>query len=127
MSMIFVFGSNEAGIHGAGAALHAVIKYEAEYGIPFGPTGNSFAIPTKDKTIKRTLPLLTINLYVEGFLAYARKNLETKFQITCIGCGLAGLKHEDIAPMFNDAPINCFFDELWRDYLPRQAKFWGTF
>lgn len=51
---------------------------------------------------------------------------ELTFQVTCIGCGLAGLKHEDIAPMFKDAPGNCVFDTLWKPWLP-DAEFWGTF
>ena len=49
MTTIFVFGSNKAGIHGAGAALHAKLKYEAKIGSWIGRTGNAYAIPTKNK------------------------------------------------------------------------------
>ena len=45
---IFVFGSNEAGRHGKGAALHASRHYGATYGVGFGRTGDAWAIPTKD-------------------------------------------------------------------------------
>jgi hypothetical protein len=31
---IFVFGSNEAGIHGKGAALDAYLRFNAERGVP---------------------------------------------------------------------------------------------
>ena len=53
---IFVFGSNEAGRHGKGAALHARQHYGAKYGVGFGRTGDAWAIPTKDAQL-RTLPL----------------------------------------------------------------------
>ena len=46
---IFVFGSNLAGRHGKGAALDAKNKYGAIYGVGFGRTGNSYAIPQKTK------------------------------------------------------------------------------
>lgn len=126
--MVFVFGSNEAGIHGAGAARHALLHRKAQMGVSFGPTGQCFAIPTKDQTVSRTLPLMDIKAYVEHFLKYARRNERDQiFQVTCIGCGLAGLKHEDIAPMFSRAPVSCLFDTQWHPYLPDTAKFWGTF
>lgn len=125
--MIFVFGSNEGGYHGAGAARTAREQYDAEMGVPFGPTGRAFAIPTKDSNIRKTLPLLTINLYVEAFLAYAKMAYAVNFQVTCIGCGLAGLKHQDIAPMFADAPDNCYFDTQWVPILGPDRNYWGTF
>jgi hypothetical protein len=46
-NQIFVFGSNEKGIHGKGAALQAKKVFGAVQGCGFGLTGNSFAIPTK--------------------------------------------------------------------------------
>ena len=45
---IFVFGSNLAGRHGKGAALHAKLHYGAIVGRGVGRQGNSYAIPTKD-------------------------------------------------------------------------------
>ena len=102
---IFVFGSNEAGKHGAGAALYAAKKYGAQYGVGFGPSGNSFAIPTKDFFINK-LPLDSVKFYVDLFLCYAEENPETKFRLTAIGCGLAGFKVEEIVPLFDRAPSN---------------------
>ncbi|MNF39608.1 hypothetical protein D3C84_205840 [compost metagenome] len=113
---IFVFGSNEAGIHGAGAALLAYQKRGARYGFSYGHSGDSFAIPTKNEDIQ-TLPLDMINAYVCGFLAYATGKRKLKFMVTRIGCGLAGYKNEDIAPMFIGAPLNCMFEESWRPFL----------
>lgn len=123
--MIFVFGSNEAGVHGAGAAKHAVDKQGALWGKSYGHYGNSFAIPTKDEYIE-TMPLDRIQQYVEGFLAYAKGHRKLKFKVTCIGCGLAGYKHEDIAPMFKMAPSNCWFDSKWKPWLGEDRTYWGT-
>ena len=50
--MIFVFGSNLAGRHGAGAALCALREHGAIYGQGVGLQGNSYAIPTKDSKFK---------------------------------------------------------------------------
>jgi hypothetical protein len=138
--MVFVFGSNEAGRHGAGAAKYALEERGAMLGIGYGHTyekrwigdvdkAHSFAIPTKDRFIRHTLHLSTIQAYVHGFLAYAAGRPDLDFQVTCIGCGLAGLEHRDIAPMFapgDDFP-NVYFDELWKPWLGPNAKFWGTF
>lgn len=125
---IFVFGSNEAGLHGAGAARFARERKGAQMGVAFGITGNSFAIPTKDKTIRNTLPLPVINGHVREFINFANRYPELEFQVTRIGCGLAGLQDEDIASMFQHAPSNCWFDEKWRPLLGTENhKYWGTF
>lgn len=103
---VFVFGSNEAGRHGKGAAKFAYQSRGARWGGGFGHFGNSFAIPTKDRQIK-TLPLPYIAEYVSKFVEYAQLNPQWQFQVTPIGCGLAGYKPAQIAPMFRDAPANC--------------------
>ena len=106
MTDIFVFGSNLAGRHGKGAARFARNQHGAQYGIGVGRTGNAYAIPTKDGTL-RTLPLVEIRKHVVAFVAYARANPTLRFDITAIGTGLAGYSHEEIAPMFKDVPANC--------------------
>jgi hypothetical protein len=112
---IFVFGSNLAGRHGKGAALYALKNHGAIYGVGEGPQGTSFAIPTKDEKL-RTLELPTINLYVQAFLAHASACPELTFNVTRIGCGLAGYQDHQIAPFFKGAPNNCNLPEGWRDY-----------
>lgn len=102
---IFVFGSNLAGRHGKGAALWAAKNRGAVYGVGVGHRGDSYAIPTKDLQIK-TLPLARIRQYVEDFLAFARANSDLTFELTPIGCGLAGYSPAEIAPMFKNAPAN---------------------
>lgn len=92
---IFVFGSNEAGIHGGGAAKTAQEKFGAIYGVPFGLMGQSFAIPTKDTRIE-TLPLSDILNYLVSFIKFTIDNPQLKFYLTKIGCGLAGYTTNDI-------------------------------
>ncbi len=108
--MIFVFGSNLAGRHGKGAALYARQHHGAIYGQGKGRQGNSYAIPTKGGDM-RPLPLERIGGYVAEFLQYASDNYALSFQVTPIGCGLAGFKPEQIAPMFASAPENCVLPE----------------
>ena len=64
--MIFVFGSNIRGIHGAGAALYARQHCGAICERGVGPQGRSYAIPTKDDNL-RPLPLDVIGNYVSKF------------------------------------------------------------
>lgn len=105
INKIFVFGSNLRGVHGAGAAKFALENRGAVYGKGHGHYGNSYALPTKDRQIK-TLPLTEIAVYAEVFKEYARENPDLQFQLTPVGCGLAGYKYTDIAPFFKDCPDN---------------------
>lgn len=109
---IFVFGSNLAGRHGAGAALYARKHHGAEYGVGIGRTGNSYAIPTKDANLK-VLGVQSILSSVKEFKRYARAHPELQFQVTKIGCGLAGYSESVIMPMFKNAPANCILPEGW--------------
>jgi hypothetical protein len=102
---IFVFGSNLAGRHGAGAAKWAVENRGARWWQGIGLQGNSYGIPTKDENIV-TLSLDRIQGYVDDFLRFAEDNPDMTFQLTPIGCGLAGLTPEQIAPMFSSASGN---------------------
>lgn len=106
MKDVFVFGSNEGGFHGAGSALEAMKNHGAIYGKGWGLHGDSFAIPTKDHAF-RVLPINQIADYVFRFVRFAKANPGMRFNIVAIGCGLAGFKPEQIAPMFKDAPHNC--------------------
>ena len=113
---IFVFGSNLAGIHGAGAALTARLNYGARLGVGIGITGHSYAIPTKDENFD-CLSLDQIKVYVDTFIEYTKTYPTTTFFITRVGCGLAGNHDSDIAPMFNNCGDNCSFAEQWKGYL----------
>lgn len=109
---IFVFGSNLAGRHGKGAALFALKNHGAIYGQGHGLQGNSYGIPTKDSRLN-VLSLETIEIYVQNFRIFAAINPQLTFNITRIGCGLAGYKDEQIAPMFIGCSENCKLPEEW--------------
>lgn len=112
--LIFVFGSNTAGRHGAGAARTARELYGAEYGRGIGLVGQSYAIPTKDNDI-RPLPIAMIAHNVAEFVKFTQTSGK-KFYVTPVGTGLAGFSHAVIAPMFIGAQ-NCWFPEEWEKYL----------
>lgn len=110
---IFVFGSNESGIHGAGAAKQAM-KWGATWGQSYGLSGQTFAIPTKDASVYRTLSISKIKEYVDRFYTFAKNNSNLIFLVTEIGCGKAKLKHSEIGPLF----ANC--KELENVVLPEK-------
>lgn len=116
-NQIFVFGSNLSGFHGAGAAKTAIDKFGAVLYKPHGLQGKSYAIPTKDKSVRNTLPIEEIKIYVDQFIEFAKQNQQLEFLVTEIGCGLAGLKPFEIAPLFINAV------ELKNVHLPE--KFWN--
>ena len=117
---IFVFGSNLSGIHGGGAAKLAKDKFGAKLGVSTGVTGQCYAIPTKSEYIVRTLTIKEIKPYVDDFISFASENKDYTFLVTEIGCGLAGLKHEHIAPLFKLVET----EDIGNIHLPQ--KFWDN-
>jgi hypothetical protein len=115
---IFVFGSNESGRHGKGAAKTAM-KWGAVYGQAYGLQGRTFGIPTVDASISTKLKIERVKYYVDKFYDFAKNHKELKFLVTEIGCGLAGFTAEEIAPLFKDCA------KLENVYLPR--RFWEIF
>lgn len=114
---IFLFGANVQGRHGAGAALYAWQNHGAIYGQPRGLQGNSYAIVTKE--LRRDHPKITLAYIaseVNEFLKYARLHPELTFNVTRIGCGLAGFTDEQIAPLFKDHPFNCKMPKEWEKF-----------
>ena len=97
---VFVFGSNLAGSHGGGAAWIAYQNFGAIWGQGVGLQGQSYAIPTMQGGVE------TIKPYVDEFIRFAKEHKELKFYVTRIGCGIAGFRDEEIAPLFYHA-INC--------------------
>jgi len=112
---IFVFGSNLSGMHGGGAA-KAAMKWGAVWGNPTGLQGNTYAIPTKSENYASTLTIDEIKPYVIDFVKFAKDNPDLRFYVTEIGCGLANMVYDDIAPLFKEAM------EVENIFLP--AKFW---
>ena len=94
---IFVFGSNLQGSHGGGAAAAAVRYFGAIWGQGVGMQGQCYAIPTMHGGVDAIRP------YVDEFIDYAIQHPELTFLVTRIGCGIAGFKDADIAPLFSAA------------------------
>ena len=110
---VFVFGSNLAGVHGAGAARKAM-EWGAVWGQGVGLQGQTYAIPTMQGGVD------TIKPYVDEFLAFAKSHPELKFLVTEIGCGIAGFTVEEIAPLFKAA----LGEEYGNVFLPE--RFYGV-
>lgn len=112
-NQIFVYGSNEAFRHGAGAA-KAALAFGAKHGIgPF--CGQTYGISTKDSDIQ-TLEIDDIAIHVNHFVEFAYMRPQLTFLVSAIGCGLAGYSPSDIAPLFTEAA------RLPNVYLP--SSFW---
>jgi len=99
---VFVFGSNKSGAHVGGAAKLA-LHWGARWGEYHGLYGQTYAIPTKGHSAIGTLPLIEIKPYANVFLYESQKDPEKEFLVTEIGCGLAGLTPQNVAPMFAKA------------------------
>ena len=93
---IFVFGSNLEGMHGGGAARLAYNKFGAIWGQGVGLQGQSYGIPTMHGGVEAIKP------YVDEFIEFAKSHPELTFLVTRIGCGIAGFRDEEIAPLFNE-------------------------
>ena len=107
---VFVFGSDEFGNHDGGAARLALERFGAILGQARGLQGQSYAIPTNGVDIG------TIARYVEEFIWFADQHPDMTFLVTRIGCGVAGYRDEDIAPLF------AYAYSLPNIFLP--ASFW---
>ncbi|MDE6309073.1 MAG: hypothetical protein K2L93_07730 [Muribaculaceae bacterium] len=107
---IFVFGSNLAGVHASGAARCAVENFGAVMGQGVGLQGQSYAIPTMQGGID------TIKPYVDQFIDFARECDQNTFYVTRIGCGIAGFKDEEIAPLFEEA-LNLYNVRLPKSFV----------
>ena len=94
---VFVFGSNLQGHHFGGAARIANEKFVAIFGQGVGLQGQSYAIPTMQGGVE------TIRPYVDEFIEFAKQHPELVFLVTRIGCGIAGFKDSEIAPLFTAA------------------------
>ena len=116
---IWVFGSNLAGRHGAGAAKLAAALYGAVRGNGHGRMGRCFAIPTKDEKLA-VIGLHEIQASIKNFLCYATEHADIPFFVTRVGCGLAGYHDAQIAPMFKCAPANCSLPDIWKPYLEQK-------
>ena len=115
---IFVFGSNEIGIHGKGAAKTAK-KWGAKHLQGIGLMGQTYGIPTvKELRPYTVLSVSKIKKHVDDFIIFAKENKDKFFFITEIGCGLAGHSVNDIAPLFQKV--------MELDNISMPKKFWDV-
>ena len=123
--MILVFGSNLAGRHGKGAALHAAKHFGAHEGVGEGMTGRSYAIPTKDERL-RVRSWADVCNSVDRFLKFAATHgKDETFLLTPIGCGLAGYNAANMWRFIQSCgvPINVVFTAHWsNDHMIAQEK-----
>ncbi len=108
---IFVFGSNIQGAHGGGAAWFAHKAFGAEWGVGEGLTGRTYALPTMEGKA-------SMQHAVEHFIACAKQHPELTFLVTAVGCGIAGYRPNEVAPLFREAT------SLENVYLP--MVFWDV-
>lgn len=115
---IMVFGSNLSGIHGAGAARYALQHHGAIMGQGMGLQGTSYALPTKGVNIS-FMKLEDIARHVMAFISFTKIRPDLTFRVTRVGCGLAGFKDEQIAPLFKEAlPLkNIRLPKGWRHLI----------
>lgn len=90
---VFVFGSNEQDFHYGGAAKTALENFGAIMGQGNGLQGKSYAIPSMSG-------LGVMGEYVKEFCEFAKANPEKRFLVTEIGCGIAGFRPSEVAPLF---------------------------
>jgi hypothetical protein len=107
---VFVFGSNAAGIHGAGAARAALDHFGAVMGEGHGLHGQSYAIDTMSG-------LDALRGEVEVFIRFATERPGLTFLLTPIGCGIAGYTPGEIAPLLADAPENIILPRSFTEVL----------
>lgn len=108
---VFVFGSNEQGLHYGGAAKAALNSFGAVMGQGNGLQGKSYAIPSMSG-------LGIMGEYVKEFCEFAKAHPEKHFLVTPIGCGIAGFHESEVAPLF----------EICRDVknISLPASFWDV-
>ena len=110
--LVFVFGSNLLGIHGAGAALTAKKECGAKHGEGRGYTGSSYALPTKASP-RFSLSPSEVNTNISEFLTEAKRATMTEFLLTPVGTGLAGFSPYWIVGRFLPALPDIIYPYEW--------------
>ena len=109
---VFVFGSNLAGRHGAGAARQAFMQFGAKMGVGEGLTGRCYAFPTLDGEL-RQVPISRIEASRDRLYATCENRPDQRFLLTKVGCGLAGYTEATMRGLFTQPPANLILPEDW--------------
>ena len=111
---IFVFGTDKKGSQRQGAAWLAANRFGASVGVTDGLSGRAYALPTQGFSIEQLADA------VRRFEEFARANPSFEFLVTPVGCGHAGFKIEEVAPLFQDCVglMNVMLPEDFYTLLP---------
>ncbi|MBO7571807.1 MAG: hypothetical protein J6T48_06595 [Bacteroidales bacterium] len=119
--IIFVFGSNPEGRHGAGSAKVALRKFGAKNGQGEGLAGNSYALITTE--LRKGHPRITLEQIsdnVRRLYEVARKMPDKRFMIAYRNqpnertlCGYTGAQMINCFLSAGDIPENIWFSEEW--------------
>lgn len=109
---VFVFGSNLAGKHIAGAARQAREQFGAVDGTAKGVTGQCYTFPTLGTRLE---PLRTRRLLDARDTLYrtCKSNPDKRFLLTKIGCGIAGYPEPFMKTLFTNPPDNLILPDDW--------------
>lgn len=129
-NIVFVFGSNPEGRHGAGAAKIAKTNFGAVTGVGEGLQGNSYALPTKDLRVTenngyRSIPVPEIIKNIQRMYEVAAKNPDKNFMVAYTNTPgrrtQNGYTGAEMIQMFveagfpgNGIPSNVQFSENWK-------------
>ena len=108
---VFVFGSNEKGLHYGGAAKVAFKNFGAIMGQGNGLQGKSYGIDSMSG-------LGVMGERIKEFCEFAKAHPEKRFLVTEIGCGIAGYSIGEVAPLFE-----CCHD---MENVTLPASFWDV-
>jgi len=109
---VFVFGSNLAGIHGAGAARQAYKQFGAALGVGEGLTGQCYAFPTLGPKLEK-IPIERMEEARDSLYSCCAELPEKTFLLTKVGCGLAGYDELEMRALFTRPPKNLIVPEGW--------------
>lgn len=112
---VFVFGSNANGNHYGGAANLAYRRFGAVWGVGEGLRGNSYALPTLNRSMER----VSIGALKQEFKHLFQEidfNPGMCFLLTKVGCGIAGYTVKEVACAFWES-VNSFYDGRWTTYV----------
>ena len=99
---IFVFGSNLLGHHMGGAARTARRIFNAEMGVAEGLTGQAYALPTLNESMRQVAPE-ALRASFRRLLLFALDHPMLTFYLTEVGCGIAGWSAEQVSALLWEA------------------------
>ena len=113
-NLIFVFGSNTDGLHGAGAAKFAFDYLNAEMGKAEGITGQTYALPTKKFSRYAYEQLVLIQSSIIKFYQFVIENKDDNnfYILTAIGTGLSEVPINEIANVLRNQLLSLKKEEV---------------